>query len=66
MLTVTETVSKTETILPEPADIPVERDFQVDYTRTTGHLLRVWTVLLAQSLTFGAGTLIILKRRNVG
>ena len=66
MVTVTEPVSKTVTVSPEATDIPIEREFQVDYTRTVGHLLRGWTLLLILSLAFGAGTIIVLKRRDVG
>lgn len=64
MVTVTETV--TQTVEPEPVDVSTTWDFQIDYTRSRGHLLKNWAILVAFGLLFGAGTVVALKQKDVG
>ena len=64
MVTVTETV--TQTVEPEPVDVATAFTFQIDYTRSAGHLTRVWGILALWGMLFGAVTLIVLKRKDMG
>lgn len=64
MVTVTETV--TQTVEPEPVDVTPTYDFQIDYTRSRAHLFKDWGILVGYMVVFGVGTLIALKRRDVG
>jgi len=63
-----ETVSVTEiaAVVPEPVDVAGEQEFQIDYTRTAGHLCWDWSVMVSFALAFGVGTVIALKRKNEG
>lgn len=47
-------------------EITGEREFQIDYTRTAGHLCWDWLLLLSFALMFGVGTVVVLKRKDVG
>lgn len=64
MVTVTETI--TRTVEPEPVDVTPEYRFQIDYTRSRAHLFKDWGILVGYMVVFGVGTLIALKRRDVG
>ncbi len=64
MVTVTETV--TRTVEPEPVDVATTFTFQIDYTRSAGHLFRVWGMLGFWGLLFGAATIGVLRRKDVG
>jgi len=64
MVTVTETV--TQTVEPEPVDVSTAFTFQIDYTRSAGHLWKDWGVLVFWGLIFGAGTLLALKQKDIG
>lgn len=66
LLTVTETVTKTFTVEPEPADIFNKQEFRIQYTRTVGHLCLDWGMLTGFGLVFGIATAIVLKRKDVG
>ncbi len=66
MVTVTETVTETKTFTPTVQDIIGEREFQIDYTHTAGHLCWDWLMLIGFGLAFGLATAIVLKRRDVG
>ncbi|MBU0702590.1 MAG: ABC transporter permease, partial [Chloroflexi bacterium] len=66
MITVTETVTETVTVEPDPMDIFNEQEFQIEYTRTAGHLLKDWAMLLGFGLVFGLVTAIVLRRKDVG
>jgi len=66
MVTVTETVTETKTFTPTVQEITGEREFQIDYTHTTGHLCWDWLMLLGFALAFGIGTIIVLKQKDVG
>jgi len=66
MVTVTETITQEVTVEPEPVDIASEQEFQVDYTRTAGHLWGDWLIMLGFGLLSGLGTVIVLKRKDVG
>ncbi|MCS7283696.1 MAG: FHA domain-containing protein [Anaerolineae bacterium] len=64
MVTVTETV--TRTVEPAPVDVNPRYEFQIDYTRSRAHLFKDWAILAGYMVAFGIGTLIALKRRDVG
>ena len=64
MVTVTETV--TQTVEPEAVDVSTMWTFQIDYTGTRAHLLKDWGILLLFASLFGGGTLVALKRRDIG
>lgn len=65
LITVTETVTKEVTVDPEPVLVTNPITFQLDYSRTASHLLRDWGVLIGFGVLFSAGTLIILKRKDI-
>jgi len=65
-VTITETITETVTVDPDPVDVANEREFQIDYARTAGHLWQGWFLLVGFSLALGAGTISVLKRRDVG
>ena len=66
MVTVTETVTETVTVEPEPMDIFGEREFQINYERSVGHLVQSWVLLAGFALAFGLGTMVVLKQKDVG
>jgi len=66
MITVTETVTETFTVEPDPMDISKEQTFRINYDRTVRHLLLDWTMLLGFSILFSVATAIVLKRQDVG
>jgi len=66
MVTVTETITQEVTVEPEPVDVVNEQEFQVDYTHTVGHLWGDWLIMLGFGLLSGLGTVIVLKRKDVG
>ena len=66
MVTVTETVTETKTFTPTVQEITGEREFQIDYTHTAGHLCWDWLLLLGFALALGVGTVVVLKRKDVG
>jgi ABC-type multidrug transport system ATPase subunit/pSer/pThr/pTyr-binding forkhead associated (FHA) protein len=66
VVTVTETVTETFTVEPEPMDVFNEQDFQIEYTRTIGHLFKDWVMLIGFGLAFGLITAIVLRRKDVG
>lgn len=63
--TVTETVTESITIAPEPLDVSGGRTFDLNYARTPAQMFRVWGVLALFSLVFGLGTLLVLWRQDV-
>ena len=66
MITITETVTETFTVEPEPMDISNEQDFRIQYTHTPEHLCKDWLMLIGFGLAFGLATAIVLKRKDVG
>jgi hypothetical protein len=61
---VTQTVTQTLTIEPEPLDMPGAQEFNLSYDRTTRHLVTCWLALLGLALGFGLGAVVVLKRRD--
>ena len=66
LVTVTETVSETFTVAPDPMDIYNEQEFRIQYARTQAHLLKGWGILIGFALSFGLATAIVLRRQDVG
>jgi ABC-type multidrug transport system ATPase subunit/pSer/pThr/pTyr-binding forkhead associated (FHA) protein len=66
MITVTETISETFTVEPDPMDILNEQEFRIQYMRTVEHLFRDWLMLIGFGLAFGLATAIVLRRKDVG
>jgi ABC-type multidrug transport system ATPase subunit len=66
MVTVTETITETVTVDPEPMDIFSEQEFRIRYSRTLSHLGWDWLMLVVFGLFFGLATVIVLKRKDVG
>jgi len=66
MVTVTETVTETFTVEPEPMDVFKEQEFQIEYTRTAAHLFKDWLMLIGFGLAFGIATAVVLRRQDVG
>ena len=66
LVTVTEIVTETLTVEPDPMDVYSEKDFHIRYTRTPGHLLWDWAMLIGFTLAFGLATMIVLRRKDVG
>jgi ABC-type multidrug transport system ATPase subunit/pSer/pThr/pTyr-binding forkhead associated (FHA) protein len=66
LVTVTETVTETFTVEPDPMDVIDEQEFYIQYTRTREHLWWSWLILVGFGLVFGFTTAIVLKRKDVG
>jgi ABC-type multidrug transport system ATPase subunit/pSer/pThr/pTyr-binding forkhead associated (FHA) protein len=66
LVTVTETMTETFTVVPEPMDIFSEQEFRILYTRTTTHLFRDWAMLIGFGLLFSLATAIVLRQKDVG
>jgi len=66
LVTVTETVTETFTVEPDPMDVINEQEFHIQYTRTPEHLWWSWLILAGFGLVFGLATAIVLKRKDVG
>ena len=64
--TVDETVEKTITIELDPVEIRGGDEINMNYERTSRHLVTAWLALLAIGLASGLGTAVVLKRRDVG
>ncbi len=66
MVTVTEEVTQTVRIdEPDPITLEYPRDFEINYTRSRKHLLKVWGILIGNAFVFTLVTLLILKRKDV-
>jgi hypothetical protein len=66
LVTVTEMVTETFTVEPDPMDVRNEQEFRINYDRTTGHLLLDWSMLIGFGMLFGVATAIVLRRQDVG
>jgi hypothetical protein len=66
LVTVTETITETYTVHPEPVDVFTEQEFGINYARTGKHLLTDWTILSAFGVLFAAATAVVLRRQDVG
>ena len=62
---VTETVTKTVTIEPRPMNIQDKQEFRIQYTRSAGHLLKTWLLLIGFGLFFSLTIAIVLRRKDV-
>jgi ABC-type multidrug transport system ATPase subunit/pSer/pThr/pTyr-binding forkhead associated (FHA) protein len=62
---VTETVTKTVTIEPRPMNIQDKQEFRIQYTRSAGHLLSAWLLLIGFGLFFGLAIAVVLARKDV-
>jgi len=60
-----QTTTKTVTVHPEPVDVLTPADFQLNYERNPSHLLADWGKLIGLSLLFGAGTIWVMKSKDV-
>jgi hypothetical protein len=65
METFMDEVTETVTIEPDPADVDTPFDFEIEYTRTVGHLFKDWGMLLGLSVLFAAITLFIMARKDI-
>ncbi len=65
LVTVTETVTESFTVEPDPMDVTTEQEFRISYERTADHLLRNWGFLLGYGLLFGILSLVVLKRKDI-
>ena len=65
MVTVQETVTKSVTVTPDALDVETPHTFVLNYERSAAHLLGDWSMLLGLSLLFGAGTIWVMKRKDV-
>lgn len=66
VVTVTETVTETFTVEPDPMDVFKEQEFRIEYARTEQHLLKDWLMLVGFGMVFGLATAIVLRRQDVG
>jgi ABC-type multidrug transport system ATPase subunit/pSer/pThr/pTyr-binding forkhead associated (FHA) protein len=62
---VNETITKSVTVEPDPVDIETPYGFTINYERNAGHLFRTWGTLLGLTLAFSAGTLVVLRMKDV-
>ncbi len=65
MITVTELLTESVTVEPEPIDANTAITLPNNYERTLSHLLGSWTMLGLSSLMAGVATIVLLKRRDV-
>ena len=65
MVTVTETLSETFTVTPDPLDISTQETFQINYDRSVGHLLGTWALLGGFGLLYVAITAFVLRRKDL-
>ncbi len=65
MVTVTEIVTESFTVEPDPADIYSEQEFQISYARSLWHLLFCWAVLIGFAGAFGLATALVLRSKDV-
>jgi hypothetical protein len=66
VVTVTETVTETFTVEPDPMDVFKEQEFRIEYARTEEHLLKDWLMLVGFGMVFGLVTAMVLRRQDVG
>ena len=66
VVTVTETVTETFTVEPDPMDVFKAQEFRIEYARTREHLLKDWLMLVGFGMVFGLATAIALRRQDVG
>jgi hypothetical protein len=66
IVTVTKEVTETETFTPSEQTVKSKQEFQINYERSASHLCWTWVVLVGFALAFGTGTLVVLKRQDVG
>jgi len=66
LVTVTETITESITVEPDPMDVFSRQEFRIQYTRTPEHLIKDWVMLIGFGLVFGLATAIVLKRKDVG
>ncbi len=66
MVTVTETVTKSVTVNPEPLDVFKQQEFRIDYDRSIAHLFKDWLILMGFGAVFGLATALVLKSKDVG
>jgi len=62
---VTETVTKTVIIEPGPMNIQDRQEFLIQYTRSAGHLLKAWSLLIGFGLLFSLAIAVVLRRKDV-
>ncbi|MCJ7548094.1 MAG: ATP-binding cassette domain-containing protein [Anaerolineae bacterium] len=65
MITVTELLTESVTVVPEPMDVTSEIALRISYRRFLSHLLGSWTMLGFFGLMFGVATAVALKRKDV-
>jgi ABC transport system ATP-binding/permease protein len=65
MITVTELLTESVTVVPEPMDVISEIAFRISYRRSLSHLLGSWAMLGFSGLMFGVATAVALKRKDV-
>jgi ABC-type multidrug transport system ATPase subunit len=65
VVTVTKTVTTTETFTPDPQEIELDRTFYLDYNRRAAHLLKNWLILGAFATLATLGTSWGLKQRDL-
>jgi ABC-type multidrug transport system ATPase subunit len=66
LVTVTETITETFTVAPDPMDVFKEQEFRIEYTRTAEHLLKDWLMLIGFGMLFALATAVVLRRQDVG
>jgi ABC-type multidrug transport system ATPase subunit len=66
IVTEPETITQTQTFTPTAQTIASEQEFQINYTPSAAHLCWTWILLLGFGIASGTGTLVILKRQDVG
>ncbi|MFL7793170.1 MAG: hypothetical protein AB8I69_13590, partial [Anaerolineae bacterium] len=65
LVMVTETVTETVTIEPGPMNIQDSQEFRIQYTRSAGHLLKAWGLLVGFGFVFSLAIAAVLRRKDV-
>lgn len=65
MITVTEVITESVTVEPDPVDIFTPKDFAIDYSRTPEHLVTSWLILMGFCLGFAVLTAVVLRLKDV-
>jgi ABC-type multidrug transport system ATPase subunit len=65
MITVTEVITESVTVEPDPTDVLTPHDFAIDYSRTQEHMVTSWLVLIGFGLCFTVLTAFVLRAKDV-
>jgi ABC-type multidrug transport system ATPase subunit len=60
-----QTATQSVTVQPDPVNVMTPYNFELNYERSTEHLLGDWGILIGLSFIFCAGTILVMKSKDV-